>query len=232
MQLILIQDVPHLGSLGDEVQVKNGYARNFLLPRGMAIVAGSRKTSQVDHQKKRLEGLRAEAIERAKSESEKVAELEFAVKAKAGANGRLFGSVTSRDILAIFTEYGYTLDRRSILLHTPIRNVGNFGATVKLHTDVKVDIVIKVEPMTGEAGAEAAEGTTEGDGAEAAEGTTEEAGAEAATTEAATGETADGTVEEAGAEAATTDAAGGTAEGADADGAKEGAETEGEAEPA
>jgi len=183
MQIILIQDVPHLGSLGDEVHVKDGFARNFLLPRGMAIMAGSKKSREIEHHRKRLEQLRAQAIEKAQAESEKVAALELTVQAKAGANGKLFGSVTNRDIQAVLAEQGYELDRRSIQLTVPIKSVGHFTATVKLHTDVKVEVGIQVEPLfeaqptVGEDGeliegaAPAPEGVEGAEGAEAAEGT-------------------------------------------------------------
>jgi len=147
MQLILIKDVPHLGSLGDQVQVKDGFARNYLLPRGFAIAASSENARQIAHRRKRLEVLRQDAIVAAQEEADKVGELELEIHAKAGANGRLFGSVTNRQIQAALTEMGYDLDRRSITLHTPIKSVGTFGATVKLHSDVKTDISVKVLPI-------------------------------------------------------------------------------------
>lgn len=196
MQIILTQDVPHLGSLGDEVKVKDGYARNYLLPRGMALAANSKNADHLAHRRKRLEALRAEAIAQAKAESEKVAGMEVEIAAKAGANGRLFGSVTNRDLQAALKELGYELDRRSITLHAPIRNVGHYTATVRLHTDVKTDIGVKVVPaeLTEEeraqqaaaaAAAEAgAEAPAEGAAAEGAEGEAAAAeGAEAAPAE-------------------------------------------------
>lgn len=174
MQVILIQDVQHLGSLGDQVQVKDGFARNYLLPRGMAIVATSKRTGQIEHQRKRLEQLRQGAIAKAQAETEKVAALELRVLAKAGVNGKLFGSVTNRDIQAALAEQGYELDRRAIQLHTLIKSVGNFTATVKLHTDVKVDVGIKVEAL-GDPEAGAGKEGEEGDAA--AEGAAMEAAA-------------------------------------------------------
>lgn len=213
MQVILVEDVQHLGSLGDEVQVKDGFARNYLLPRGMAIVAGSKKSREIEHQRKRLDRLRQEAIEKAQAESDKVAALKLTVQAKAGASGKLFGSVTNRDIQAALAEQGYQLDRRSIQLHTLIKSVGNFTATVKLHTDVKVEVEIIVEPLReagatapGEGAAEAADAPPAEGGqtaADAAEGT--EAAAEGAA-EAATAESAEA-APEAEAQAAAVDAA-------------------------
>lgn len=184
MHIILIQDVPHLGSLGDEVQVKDGYARNYLLPKGMAMSAGSKNAAHIAHRRKRLDGLREQAIELAQAESEKVANLELVVRAKAGTSGRLFGSVTNRDLKAALEELGYTVDRRAITLHAPIKSLGIHGATVKLHSEVKIDVSVKVVSMElteeelraeEEAAVEAAgEAPAEGTAGEAADGTAAE----------------------------------------------------------
>ena len=147
MQVILTQDVAHLGSLGDEVHVKDGFANNFLLPRGLAIAASSRNAAHIAHRRKRLETLRAKAIESARTEGEKVAALELLVRAKAGPSGRLFGSVTNRDLQAALKKLGYDLDRRSIVLTAPIKNVGTYTATVKLHSEVKTEIAVRVQPI-------------------------------------------------------------------------------------
>ncbi|MCZ6749503.1 MAG: 50S ribosomal protein L9 [SAR324 cluster bacterium] len=180
MRIILIQDVPHLGSLGDEVQVKDGYARNYLLPKGMAMSAGSKNAAHIAHRRKRLEGLREQAIELAEAESEKVGNLELVVRAKAGTNGRLFGSVTNRDLKAALEELGYTVDRRAITLHAPIKSLGIHGATVKLHSEVKTDVSVKVVSMelTEEELRAEEEAAAEAAGEAPAEGTAGEAAAE------------------------------------------------------
>jgi len=170
MQILLTQNVPNLGALGDRVNVKDGYARNYLLPRGMAIAAGSKNARQIEHQRKRLEKLRQEAVAAAKGEAEKVAAIEIVVKAKTGPGGKLFGSVSSRDLAAAFAEKGIELDRKAFVLHAPAKHTGTFGATVRLHTDVKVDIVFKVE----------ASGTVEAPPAEAPAAESAPAGAAAA----------------------------------------------------
>jgi len=185
MHIILTQDVLHLGSLGDEVNVKDGYARNFLLPRGLALAAGSRNAAQVEHRKRRLEQLRQKAIESAKSESEKVAALELVVKAKSGAGGKLFGSVTNRDLQAALKELGYELDRRSIVLEAPIKTIGTFRATVKLHSEVKTEVSVRVIGLElSEEERKALESRAEGAEAAPAEGAVAEGG-EAAPAEAA-----------------------------------------------
>lgn len=212
MKIILTQDVPNLGSLGDEVQVKNGYARNFLLPKGMAMPAGGKNAKAIQHRRLFLEKVRTDAIAAAQGEAEKVKALQLTIMARAGTGGRLFGSVTNRDLQALIAEQGYELDRKSIALHTPVKSLGTFGATVKLHSDVKVELEFKVE--ASETVAAPGEGTEEGavegveEGAEGAgEATAPEAAPEdtEATAEGATGgaeEGAEGT-EKATAEAAT-----------------------------
>ncbi len=185
MNVILTQNVPHLGSLGDEVHVKDGYARNFLLPRGLAIASGSKNARHIEHQRKRLEKIRQDAITAAKGEAEKVAAMEVVVRAKAGPGGKLFGSVTSRDLQAVLAEKGLALDRKSIVLHQLVKNLGSFAATVRLHTDVKVDINFKVEASEIVAApAAAAEGAAPAaaapsEGAVPAAGATDEAAAPA-----------------------------------------------------
>jgi len=146
MQVILTQNVPHVGSLGDQVNVKDGFARNFLLPRGLAIAAGSKNARHIEHQRRRLEQLRQSAIAQARAESERVAALPIVVKAKSGPGGKLFGSVTSRDLQAAYAEHGIALDRKAFVLHSLVKNTGNFTATVRLHTDVKLDVTFRVEP--------------------------------------------------------------------------------------
>ena len=149
MKIILTQNVPNLGSLGDEVQVKNGYARNFLLPRGIAILSSGKNAKAVQHRRVYLEKQRQQAIDSAKNEAEKVQALEVVVTARAGAGGKLFGSVTNRDIQAKMAELGYEVDRKSITLHEQIRTLGTFPMTVKLHSEVKVDMSFRVEPEGG-----------------------------------------------------------------------------------
>jgi large subunit ribosomal protein L9 len=147
MQVILTQNVAHVGALGDMVAVKDGFARNYLLPRGMAIVADSKNAREIQHRRKRLEQLRLEAIDAARAESERVQSIQIVLKAKAGAGGKLFGSVTSRDLQLAYAEQGVTLDRKLFVLHSLIKHTGTFSATVRLHTDVKVDVSFKVESM-------------------------------------------------------------------------------------
>ena len=171
MRIILTQNVPNLGSLGDEVAVKGGYARNFLLPRGMAIAAGAKNAKALEHRRHFLEKQRADAIAAAQSEADRVRAIDIVVKVRAGSGGRLFGSVTNRDLQALFAEQGFEVDRKAIVLRAPVKTLGTFEATMRLHTDVKVDFEFRVEASeivaTPEADAEGA-GEGEGPAAEAA----------------------------------------------------------------
>jgi large subunit ribosomal protein L9 len=189
MKIILNQNVPNLGSLGDEVQVKDGYARNYLLPRGLAIPASGRNARAIQHRRLFLEKQRGEAIGQARGEAERVTALEVVLKARAGTGGRMFGSVTNRDLQAAMAALGVELDRKSITLHTPVKTLGTFAATVRLHTDVKVEIEFRVEPSEivemppGEGGAPAAGAPPAAD--EAAAGAQGEAAEQATVDEAA-----------------------------------------------
>lgn len=186
MKVILTQNVPHLGSLGDEVAVKGGYARNYLLPRGLALAPTGHNAREIQHRRRALEKSRAEAMAAARSEAEKLAEITVTLNAKAGASGRLFGSITNRDVQAALAALGVEVDRRAITLHEPIKTVGSYEVSVKLHTEVRSEVAVRVNPIV-EAGAEPPTERDEAEGEAAAEGseaaTTENA--EAATTDAA-----------------------------------------------
>ena len=144
MKIILVQDIPNLGVLGDQVQVKPGYARNYLLPQGKAILASGKKSRELQHHMQFFEKLRQAAIENANSEAAKLVVLKLEIPKKAGPGGRLFGSVTNKEIMELLKEQGFDVSRRNIIPHEPIKTIGNHKVAVKLHTEVKVDIDIKV----------------------------------------------------------------------------------------
>lgn len=144
MKVILTQDVSNLGVLGDEVTVKPGYARNFLIPQGKALLPTSIRSRELQHHRRQLDKLRLAAIEKANDEAKKVRALSLEIQKKAGHNGRLFGSVTNRDLEELFISLGFNVLRRSILIPEPIKQVGNHTISVKLHTSVKIDLQIKV----------------------------------------------------------------------------------------
>lgn len=144
MKLILTQDVPNLGSLGDIVEVKPGYGRNYLVPRGMALLANSKKSKELQHRVQYLQKLREGEISQAQEKAEAIKALTLEATRKAGPGGRLFGSVTSRDIIQLLEDAGYSFERRAVTLNTPIRDVGTHTFTLRVHTEVKIEANLKV----------------------------------------------------------------------------------------
>ncbi len=145
VEVILRDDVPNLGKIGDVVRVKPGYARNYLLPRGLAIEANSKNLRVLDHQK-RVIGAKAERDRKtAETHAKQVDGLELRVQARAGEEGRLFGSVTNLDIERLLAVRGVTVDRRRIQLDEPIKQVGTYPVVVQVGRDVRATVQVIVE---------------------------------------------------------------------------------------
>ena len=149
MKVILLEDIDNLGRLGDTVTVKAGYARNFLIPRKLALQATEQNLKTQQNQIQALERRKDKVIEEAKSLSEKLAGVMLSYTRKSGAKGQLFGSVTNMDIAASLAEQGLEVDRRDIVLSEPIKSVGEFDVTIKLHHDVAPVIKVTVLPEGG-----------------------------------------------------------------------------------
>lgn len=144
MKVILKEDVFKLGSLGDEVEVKGGFARNFLIPQGKALPLTRENVKQINHQRSILAKKRADAIDQAQAFARQLEEIEIVFAMKAGESGKLFGSVTLKHIYDALAEKGIELDRKQISLSSPIKTLGNHVLPVKLHTEVNAELVIKV----------------------------------------------------------------------------------------
>ena len=144
MKLILTEDVPNLGSLGDTIDVKSGFGRNYLLPKGIALLATGRVSKQLQHRIQHLNKLREGKIELAHEQAEKLKTVKIEVVRKSGPGGRLFGSVTNRDLKELLKEKEFDVERRSIQLNSPIRNIGLHEFTVRVHSEVSVNMQIKV----------------------------------------------------------------------------------------
>ena len=146
IEVILRDDVPHLGKIGEVVRVKPGYARNFLFPRGLAVEA-NRKTLRVLEHHQRVIATKAD---RERKSAEAVASrldgLRIAVKARAGEEGRLFGSVTNLDVERLLAERGFQVDRRRIAIEEPIKQLGTFPIVVQIGREVRATIQLTVEP--------------------------------------------------------------------------------------
>ena len=144
MKLILTEDVPNLGSLGDTIDVKSGFGRNYLLPKGIALLATGRVSKELQHRIQHLNKLREGKIELAHEQAEKLKTVKLEVVRKSGPGGKLFGSVTNRDLKELLKEKKFDVERRSILLNSPIRNIGLHEFTVRVHSEVSVNMQIKV----------------------------------------------------------------------------------------
>lgn len=145
-KLLLREDVDDLGARGEIVRVRAGYARNYLLPRKLAVEATASNVKQIEQERARL--LKKEAAERstAEGQAEKIRSLVLDFKRKSGETGALYGSVTSMDIAEALKQRGYEIDRHRIHLAEPIKRLGDFAVPVRLHRDVSLDLQVKVAP--------------------------------------------------------------------------------------
>ncbi len=144
MEVLLLQDFPQLGFIGDKMNVKNGYARNYLVPRGIAIEASSRNAKELQHRMAMVEAKKAKKKQEAVDLQAKLQEVELEFKLKLGEGGKSFGSISNRDIEGALTAKGFTLDRRQIVLAEPIRTPGDVQVTARLHSEVEAKITVHV----------------------------------------------------------------------------------------
>ena len=147
MKVILTQDVENLGLLGDTIEVKPGYGRNYLIPNGVALLATGKASKELRHRLQHLEKLREGKIALALEQAEKLKALKLEVTRKASPGGRLFGSVTNRDLNLLLKENDFELNRRAIQLNSPIRDTGTHDFSVRIHSEVTVSMQVQV---TGE----------------------------------------------------------------------------------
>lgn len=145
MEVILREDVPNLGMVGDVVKVKPGYARNYLLPRGLAAVADRRNIHVLEHQKRLVADKRERDRRQAETVAEKVSRLRLTIRARAGEEGKLFGSVTNLDIERALADQGFAVERRRIRLEEPIKSVGEHVVPVHLGVGVDAQVTVVVE---------------------------------------------------------------------------------------
>jgi len=145
MRVILRETIDTLGQIGTVVDVRDGYARNYLLPRGLAVLANEGNVAQMKHELKVSED-KARKIRAAREViAKQLKDLHVQVKAKAGEGGKLFGSIGANDVAAAVQAKGFTaIDRRDIKLQHPIKQLGDFRVPVKIHQDLTVEIVVTV----------------------------------------------------------------------------------------
>ncbi len=175
MQVILTKEVLGLGDPGETVTVKNGYARNYLIPKGFALQATKKNMVLLESERKRLETQQAKEAETVRAEAAGINGAKVTIAVRAGETGKLYGSVATKDIAAALAELGHDVDRRRIMLDTAIKDLGEYPVKIKLHPQVFVEIAVVVEGIIEKSEVQIAEAAPAAEVAEADEAA-EEAG--------------------------------------------------------
>lgn len=144
MKVILKENIETMGQIGDIVKVAPGYARNYLLPKGLAIEATDKNAKALEHAKRQMAYKKNKALEAAKLVAAKLEAVTVALTHQAGEEGKLFGSVTTMEIAAFLKEQGLEVDRKKMVLADPIKQLGNYTVPVKIHPEVTANLKITV----------------------------------------------------------------------------------------
>ncbi len=139
-EILLVKPVENLGGEGDQVKVRAGYARNYLLPRGIAIPLTGANRKQVEALKKRRSERESKELGGAQDLAKKLEKTSLAFAVKTGEGGRMFGAITATDIYDKLVAAGFTIEKRRVLLHTPVKTLGQHTVKIKLHADVTVEL--------------------------------------------------------------------------------------------
>lgn len=146
MQIILLEKIVNLGALGDVVKVKDGYARNYLIPSGRARRATATAVAEFEARRAELEKAAAEKLAASQAVGEKIGGLVVTLSQKAGVDGRLFGSITNQDIAAQLVKQGFEVSKAQVRMPSgPLKAVGEYTVSVSLHTDVNIELSVKVD---------------------------------------------------------------------------------------
>ncbi|MBT3367051.1 MAG: 50S ribosomal protein L9 [Nitrospina sp.] len=169
MKLLLKEDVDGLGFCGDEVEVKDGYGRNFLIPKGKALLATPNNLKAFNHQKLVVQSKVKKVIATVQTIADEIAKVTCTVKKKVGDTGKMFGSVTAQEIADLLKGQGVDIDRRKIQIAEPIKKAGEYKIPVKLHSEVtaQIKLVVEAEQVVAEP-AESAEPAEPAESAEPA----------------------------------------------------------------
>ncbi|MBF7081394.1 50S ribosomal protein L9 [Desulfallas sp. Bu1-1] len=145
MQVILLEDVKKLGRKGDVVKVAEGYARNFLIPKGLAVEATKGKMKDLEHQQKIMNEQKKKIEEQARVLGRQMDGLKVTIQTRVGDAGKLFGAINNKDIAeALQKNHGLSVDKKKIVLKNPIKSLGEYPVTIKLHPAVQVQITVEV----------------------------------------------------------------------------------------
>jgi large subunit ribosomal protein L9 len=150
MEVILREHIDNLGRRGDLVKVADGYARNYLLPRKMALLATAGNKKVIEREKEKFDAQEAEEQKVAQAVADRLVSVEIEIKRKVGETDALFGSVTNADVAESLAAKGFDIDRRKVQLHDPIKKLGEYTVPVKLHRDVIVTLKVKVVAEGGQ----------------------------------------------------------------------------------
>ncbi len=146
MKVILKEDVKNLGKMGDIITVAEGHARNFLLPKKLAVEALTENIKALEHQKKMIQE-KAKKVKNASQDlANRISSLTLSIKAKAGEEDKIFGSITSMDIAAALKNEGIDIDKKKISLEEPIKRLGSYAVSIKIHTEISAQLNISVVP--------------------------------------------------------------------------------------
>jgi large subunit ribosomal protein L9 len=146
MKVILKTDVKDLGRVGEVVNVKDGFARNFLVPQGLAVEASTKNVKVFEHEKKKIQEMARKLRSGAAGLAEKISAAKIVIKAKAGEEDKLFGSVTSMDIADALKAEGIEIDKKKIQLDEPIKRIGEYTVAIKLHSEISAQLNVQVMP--------------------------------------------------------------------------------------
>jgi large subunit ribosomal protein L9 len=144
MKVILRDDVKNVGKMGQVIDVADGYARNYLVPRGLAIEANTKNIKSLEHEK-RIIGEKAKKIKNSAQDlANKISTITLTIKANAGEEGKLFGSVTTMDIAELLKNEGIEIDKKKISLDEPIKRLGSYSVNVKIHSEISAQLAVEV----------------------------------------------------------------------------------------
>ena len=144
MEIILREDIDKLGHRGQVVKVAAGYARNYLLPRKLAVAANESNKKIVEQERQAYLRREAKQVSEAQDLAKMMGSVSVTIRQKAGENDQLFGSVTANDVAVALEKLGYTIDRKKVHLDEPIKSLGDFQVNVRLHKDVAIDLPVHV----------------------------------------------------------------------------------------
>lgn len=165
VHVILARDVPNLGRIGELVQVRPGYMRNYLVPKGLALPASPKRVAEFEHKKRLVEHQRGKLRAASEQRAHELSQVQVTLTARVGEQNKLFGSITGRDISKALAEQGYDIHHRDIRLESPLRTIGLHVVDVRLEADVTAQVKVVVAPEVVEepAAPEADEASAEGE---------------------------------------------------------------------